>query len=209
MVDVRNLVEQAVEVVARAAEPVTQAAADTAEVGVSIAVHGRQVSGAVADALVSALRALPDKLREFEVPRAKHSLADVADQLGKIAVRLRRLSGHLGEAGSRLSEPALQSSGQLVVDGFVAATSGARLLRPREEGVFRWVPRAIARPYADSITTIYVGLRTASDLARVCVNALPDMGQGLRDIAEDLGRASELLEATGQTIRDLSELIPI
>jgi|WetSurMetagenome_2_1015567.scaffolds.fasta_scaffold671008_1 hypothetical protein len=208
MVDVRNLVEQAVEVVARAAEPVAQAAAESADVGVSIAVHGRQVSEAVTDALVSALRSLPDKLRELEVPRAKHSLADVADQLGKIAVRLRRLSGQLGLAGSRLSEPALRASGQLVVDGFVAAASGARLLRP-SEGLIRWLPRSLARPYVDGITTVQLGLSTAGDLTRLCVNALPDLGQGLREIADDLGRASELLEATGKTVRELSELVPI
>ena len=49
----------------------------------------------------------------------------------------------------------------------------------------------------------------ASDLARVCVSSLPDLGEGLGDVAEDLGRAAELLDATGKTIRDLSELVPI
>jgi hypothetical protein len=209
MVDVRNLVEQVAEAVARASEPLTQAAADTAEVGVSMAAQGRQVSVAVTDAVLAALRGLPDRLRELEVPRAKHNLEDVADQLGKIAVRLRRLSGQLGEASSRLGEPALRNSGQLVVNGFVAAASGARFLRPNEQGAVRWLPRAIARPYVDGITTVYLGLSTAGDLARACVNALPGMGAGLGEIADDLGRASELLEATSKTIRDLAELVPI
>jgi hypothetical protein len=205
MVDVRNLVEQATESLARAAEPLTRAAADAAEAGEALAAQGRQASEALSGALLGAFRALPD----MEVPRVKKTLEQVADQLGAIGERLRRLSGRLATAGSRLSEPALQTSGKLVVDGFEVAAHGVGLLQPEEAGLWRFVPPVIGQPYLDGIKTIHLGLSTASDLARLCVESLPDLGEGLSDVAEDLGRAADLLDGTKQTIRDLAGLFPI
>jgi hypothetical protein len=209
MVDVRNIVEQAVEALARATEPIAHAASGTAESGANAAAQGLQVTQAVASTLIGALRALPGQLRELELPSARQRLEDIADQLQKIAQRLGRLSHHLGRAAGHLGEPALQGSGKLIVNGIDVAASGLGLLRPNEAGLFRLLPRSVARPYADGVATLHVGVSAAGDLARLLVNSLPGMSEGLGDIAEDLGRAGELLEATAHTLRELSELSPI
>ena len=209
MVDLRMVFEQAAESMTRAAELLSRSAADTAGAGAAIASQGFQATEASIGAMVTALRGVTTKLGEIEIPRVKHSLEDVADQLGKIAERLRRLSGQLGTAGARLSEPALQTSGKLVVDGFEVAAHGARFLQPPDFRLLHWIPQAITQPYIDGIKTIHLGLSTAADLARLCVESLPAMGGGLRDIAEDLERAADLLDASRNTIRDLAGLFPI
>ncbi|MET0389306.1 MAG: hypothetical protein ABW321_25255 [Polyangiales bacterium] len=206
MVDVRSLVEQAV---ARAVEPLQQAASETAGVGAAAAQQGMQVTQAVAATLSATLKALPGKLRELELPSASQRLEEVSDQLAKIGDRMKRLSDHLGRASRHLGEPALQTSGQLIVDGFEAAASGARFLRPSEKGLIRLLPRSLSRPYIDGITTISVGLSAASDLTKLSVGSLPAIASGLGDIAEDLGSAGGLLVATAGTLRELSELSPI
>lgn len=194
MVDVRNLVDQA---------------AESIDAGAALAAQGVHATEALAEALTTALRALPGKLRDIEVPRVKQSLLDIADHLGAIAERLRRLSGHLGRAGVRLNEPALQQSGKLVVEGFVAAANVVRFLRPDDSGLVRFVPAMFSRPVLDGMTTVRIGIEAAGDIARICVESLPDMSEGLGGISEDLGRAADLLDATSKTIRDLSALVPI
>jgi len=194
MVDVRNLVDQA---------------ADSIDAGAALAAQGVHATEALAEALTSALRALPGKLRDLEVPRVKHSLEEIADQLSAIADRLRRLSEHLGRAGVRLNEPALQQSGKLVVEGFVAAANVVRFIRPDDTGLVRFVPNMLSRPVLDGLTTVRIGIEAAGDIARIFVESIPDMGQGFGSIAEDLGRAADLLDATSKTIRDLSGLVPI
>jgi hypothetical protein len=194
MVDVRNLVEHA---------------AESIDAGASLAAQGVHATEALAEALTSVLRSLPGKLRDLEVPRVKQSLEEIADQLRAIADRLRRLSTHLGRAGLRLNEPALQQSGKLVVEGFVAAANIVRFLRPEDTGLVRFVPNMLSRPVLDGMTTIRIGIEAAGDIARICVDSIPDMGEGLGGIAEDLGRAADLLDATSKTIRDLSGLVPI
>jgi hypothetical protein len=194
MVDVRNLVDQA---------------AESIDAGAALAAQGVHATEALADALTSALRALPGKLRDMEVPRVKQSLEDIADQLRAIAERLRKLGKHLGQASLRLNEPALQQSGKLVVEGFVAAANVVRFLRPEDTGLVRFVPSMVSRPILDGLTTVRIGIEAAGDIARICVDSIPDMGEGLGGIAEDLGRAADLLDATSKTIRDLSGLVPI
>lgn len=205
MVQLSDLVEQTAEALARATQPLAQAASNTADAGV----QGLQVTQAVASTLAGVLRALPGQLRELELPSARQRLVDIADQLQKIAQRLSRLSEHLGRAAGHLGQPALQGSGKLVVNGIDVAVKGLRLLRPDEGGLFRLVPRSLGRPYADGIGTLQVGVSAAGDLARLFVDSLPNISQGLGDIAEDLGRAGELLESTANTLRELSELSPI
>jgi methyl-accepting chemotaxis protein len=187
MVDVRNLVEQANQSVASLAE----------------------VSEALAEDLTAALRSLPGKLREIEVPRVKKSLADIAQQLSAIGARLRRLSQHLDRGAERLAEPALQDSGRLIVEGFEAISKLASLLRPGEASLFRYVPDVFARPYVEAITKVETGWRAASDLADIAIKALPDISAGMNDIGEDLGRAADLLDATANTIRELSDIVPL
>jgi hypothetical protein len=194
MVDVRNLVDQA---------------AESIDAGAALAAQGVHVTEALADALTSALRALPGKLRVLEVPRFKQSLEEIADQLRAIAERLRRLSTHLGRAALRLNEPALRQSGKLAVEGFVAAASVVRFLRPDDAGLVRFVPNMLSRPMLDGMTTVRIGIEAAGDIARICVESIPDMAEGLGGIAEDLGRAADLLDATSKTIRDLSSLVPM
>jgi hypothetical protein len=70
MVDVRTLVDQATQSVARATEPLTRTAMDTAEAGSSLGAQGMQALEALAEAVAAAIRALPGKLREVEVPGA-------------------------------------------------------------------------------------------------------------------------------------------
>lgn len=194
MVDVRNLVDQA---------------AESIDAGASLAAQGVHVTEALAEALTNALRALPGKLRDIEIPRVKQSLEEIADQLRAIAERLRRLSQHLGRAALRLNEPALVHSGKLVVDGFVAAANVVRFIRPDDAGLVRFIPNIVSRPVLDGLTTVRIGIEAAGDIARICVESIPDMGEGLGGISEDLGRAADLLDATSKTIRDLSALVPI
>jgi hypothetical protein len=208
MADVRTLVDQATQSLARATEPLTRTALDTAEAGTSLAAQGMHATEALADAVAAAIRALPGKLRDVEVPRVKESLEQVAVQLAAMAVRLRLIRVQLREAGVRLSDDSLQVSGKLIVDAFRTAAHVAELLRPIETGLVRFVPKAIARPYLDGLTTIEVGLGAVRDLARVCVNALPDIGNGLRDVADDLGGAADLLDGTARAIRELANLVP-
>jgi hypothetical protein len=204
MVDVRNLVEQAAEALARATEPLSQA-----DAGASPQPQALQVTQAVASTLAGVLRALPDQLRELELPSARKRLEEVSDQLLKLAQRLKRLSEHLGRAGTHLGEPALQGSGTLIVNGIEVVARGLSLLRPNELGLFRLIPGSIAKPYSDSVTTLRVGVSAAGDLAKLFVSSLPSMSQGLREIAEELGRAGELLESTAKTLRELSQLSPL
>lgn len=163
---------------------------------------------ALADALTTAIRALPGKLRDVEVPRVKDSLEQVAVQLTAIAQRLRTLKRQLGDASVRLGDPTLQDSGKLIVEGFRMAAHVAELLRPEESGWVRFVPKAFARPYVDGLTTIEFGLAAVRDLARVCVGALPEIGNGMRDVAEDLGGAADLLDGTARAIGELANLVP-
>jgi hypothetical protein len=204
MADVRTLVDQATQTLARA----TETALDTAEAGTSLAAQGMQATEALAEVLTAAVRALPGKLREVEVPRARESLEQVADQLTAIAMRLRRLRGELRQAGTRLSDESLQVSGKLIVDAFRTAAHVAEVVRPAETGFVRFVPRKLARPYLDGLTTIEVGLGAVRDLARLCVNALPDIGNTLKDVADDLGGAADLLDGTARAIRELANLVP-
>jgi hypothetical protein len=208
MADVRTLVDQATQSLARATEPLTRTALDTAEAGTSLAAQGMHATEALADAVAAAIRALPGKLRDVEVPRVKESLEQVAVQLTAMAVRLRLIRLQLREVGVRLSDDSLQVSGRLIVDAFRTAAHVAESLRPIETGLVRFVPKAIARPYLDGLTTIEVGLAAVRDLARVCVNALPDIGNGLRDVADDLGGAADLLDGTARAIRELANLVP-
>jgi hypothetical protein len=162
----------------------------------------------LAEALTAAIRALPGKLRDVEVPRVKQSLEQIADQLGAMAVRLRTLERQLGAASLRLNDPTLQNSGQLITDAFRLAAHVAEQLRPEESGWVRFVPKPVARPYLDGWTTIEVGFAAARDLARICVSSLPEIGSGLKDVAEDLGGAAELLDGTARAIRELANLVP-
>jgi hypothetical protein len=173
-----------------------------------LAAQGMQATEALAEAVAAAIRALPGKLREVEVPRIKDSLEQVAVQLTAMAVRLRTLRRQLGEASVRLSDVSLQDSGTLIVDAFRTAARAAELLRPAETGFVRFVPRQIARPYLDGLTTIEIGLGAVRDLARVCVNALPEIGGSLKDVADDLGGAADLLDGTARAIRELANLVP-
>lgn len=209
MSDVRNLVEQAADALARASVPISQAASTTAEAGAGAAAQGLQLTQAVASTLAGVLRGLPDQLRELELPSARKRLQDISDQLQKLAQRLKHLGQLLNGAGTRLGEPALQRSGSLVANGMAVVARGLELMRPNELGLFRFVPGAIAKPYADGVGTLRLGARAASDLTQMLVSSLPSLSGGLREIAEDLGRAGELLEATANTLRELSELSPI
>lgn len=175
---------------------------------VDVVQQGMQATEALAEALTAAIRALPGKLREVEVPRIKQSLEQVAVQLTAIAARLRTLRRHVGEASVRLSDPSLQESGKLIVDAFRMAAHVAELLRPAEAGVVRFVPRAIARPYLDGLWTIEIGLAAVRDLSQVCVSALPDIGGGLKDVGDDLGSAADLLDGTARAIRELASIVP-
>lgn len=209
MVDLRMVIDQAAESLTRAAELLSRSASDVADAGASRASHGVAATEASIDAMVTVLRGVTTKLGEIEIPRVKRSLHDVAEQLGKIAERLRRLGGQLGTAGRRLSEPALQTSGKLVVDGFEVAAHGASFLQPPDLRLMQWIPQAITQPYRDGVKTVHLGLSTAADLARLCVESLPGVGAGLTDIAEDLTRAADLLDASRKTIRDLADVFPI
>lgn len=202
MVDVRTLVDQATQSVARSAQ-------DTAEAGASLAAQGMQASEAIADALTSAIRALPGRLREIEVPRVKQKLEEVAGQLTAIAGRCRRLALHLKQASLRVGDTGLQDGGKLIIEAFDALAHVVGFLRPGEDGLFRWMPLVVARPYLDAVTRAETALRAAADLARTCVRALPDVSEGFSDVAEDLDRAADLLDGTSKTIRELSGLFPI
>jgi hypothetical protein len=208
MVDVRTLVDQATATVARATEPLTRSALESAETGTSLAAQGMQATEALAEALTAALRALPGKLREVEVPRVKQSLEQVADQLSAMAMRLRTLRRQLGEASVRLSDRSLVASADLIVNGFHAAAHVADLLKPAETGFIRYLPKTLSQPYLDGVSTIETGLRAVGDLTRVCVNALPEIGGGLKDVAEDLAGAADLLDGTARAIRELAALVP-
>lgn len=209
MVDVRTLVDQATQSMARAAEPIARSAADTAEAGASLAAQGIQASEAIADALTSAIRALPGKLRDIEVPRVKQKLEEVAGQLTAIAARCRKLAQHLRQASLRIGDTGLQDGGKLIVEAFDALASVVGFLKPGQDGLFRWVPVVVARPYLDAVMRAETALRAAGDLARTCVRALPDVSEGFNDVAEDLERAADLLDGTSKTIRELSGLFPI
>ena len=209
MVDVRTLVDHATQSVARATEPIARTAADTAEAGASLAAQGIQASEAIADALTTALRALPGKLRDIEVPRVKLKLEEVSDQLTAIAARFRKLSQHLRQASVRIGDNSLQDGGALIVEAFDACANVVRFLRPGETGLFRFIPLAVATPYLDALTRAESALRAAGDLARMCVSALPDVSEGFDEVAEDLERAAELLDSTSKTIRELSGLFPM
>jgi hypothetical protein len=208
MVDVRTPVDQATQIIASATEPLTRTALESAEPGSSFVAQGMQATEALADAISAAVRGLSGKLRDVEVPRVKESLEQVAVQLAAIAGRLRTLRRQLGEASVRLSDKSLQDSGKLIVDAFRTATHVAELLRPVETGFVRFVPRPIARPYLDGLATIEVGLGAVRDLARVCVNALPEVGGSLRQVADDLGGAADLLDGTARAIQELANLVP-
>jgi ABC-type transporter Mla subunit MlaD len=175
----------------------------------SLAEQGLQATEAIADALASALRGLPGRLRELEVPRVKRTLEEVADQLAAIALRLRKLSQHLEAASAGLSNATLQDSGKLIIEGFEAFASIAQFLRPGEHGVLRWLPRPVMQPYLDALGRIEAGLRAAGDLLKLGVNAVPSVSTGLKDVADDLDRAADLLHATSRTVRELSGLFPI
>jgi hypothetical protein len=208
MVDVRTPVDQPAQGVVRATEPGSPEAADPAQGRPSFVAQGMQATEALADAISAVIRGLPGKLRDVEVPRVKESLEQVADQLSAIAMRLRTLRRQLSEASVRLSDQSLQDSGKLIVDAFRTVTHVAELLRPAETGFVRFLPRAVARPYLDGLATIEVGLGAVRDLSRVCVNALPDIGGSLKDVADDLGSAADLLDGTARAIRELANLVP-
>jgi ABC-type transporter Mla subunit MlaD len=205
MVDVRTLLDQAAQSVARATEPLARTAVDTAEMGASLAAYGILAS----ESLAAAVGALSGKLRDIEVLQVQENLNDVSEHLTAISARLRRLSEHLGQASVRFRDTVLQESGTLMVDGFEAVAKLVHLLRPDETGVIRFIPGVVTRPYVDVVTRAELGLRAAADLVRICVNALPDIGEGLKDISEDLERAADLLETTAKTIRELGRLFPI
>lgn len=171
--------------------------------------QGFQATEALADALASAIRALPGKLREVEVPSLRNNLEQVAEQLTAMAARLRTLRKQLGAAGDRLGDKALLASGSVIVAGLDAAAHVATLLRPDERGLLRLVPKPITQPYLDGVGTIEAGLRAASDLTRIFVAALPELGNALRDVSEDLDRAAELLDGTSRAIRELARVIPL
>lgn len=205
----RSLIEGLAQAVARATEPITRAAVDPIGAGVAAREQGMQVTEAVAAALVDSLSALPGRLRELELPSAKRRIEDVSEQLRKIGDRLQRLSRHLDRAATHLGEPALEGSGKLIADGFDAAAKVAGLFRPDEHGLLRLAPRALTRPYLDAVGTMLVGLRAAADLTRLIATSLPSTSAALKDIAEDLGRSGELLDATGKTLHELAELTPL
>lgn len=206
--DVRTLVDQVAQTIERATEPFTRTALGTAGVGVDLAQQGMQATEALAGAIASVIRSLPGKLSDVEIPRLKDSLEQIATQLAAIAVRLRIIRRQLTFAGERLSDEALQVSGRLIVDAFRTATRAIELLHPDESGLVRFVPSAIRRPYLDGLTTIEVGLAAVRDLSRVFVNALPDIGGGLSDVANDLGNAADLLDGTARAVRELASLVP-
>jgi Flp pilus assembly pilin Flp len=193
MVDVRDLMDQAI---------------DTAEAGSNLAAQGIQATEALAEAVAATIRALPGKLRDVEVPRVRESLEQVAVQLTAMAVRLRILQRQLAAASVRLSDPSLQDSGKLIVEAFRTAAHVAELVRPDEAGWVRFVPKPLARPYLDGAASIEFGLAAVRDLARVCVGALPEIGNSLKDVAEDLGSAADMLDGTARAIRELANLVP-
>ena len=209
MVERRSLVESLAQAVARATEPLTRAALDPVGTNNTAGEQGLQIRETVTAALVESLTALPGKLRELELPSAKRRIEEVSEQLRKIADRLLRLSRHMDRAAGHLGEPALSGSGQLVADGFDAAAKLVSLFRFDEHGLLRLAPRALTRPYRDAVGTLHVGLRAASDLSRLIATSLPSASLALKDIAEDLGRSAELLDATGKTLHELSELTPL
>jgi hypothetical protein len=209
MAERRTLIEGLAQAVARATEPLTRAAMDPVGASIAAGEHGRQITESITAALVESLTALPGKLRELELPSAKRRIEDVSEQLRKISDRLQRLSQHLDRAATHLGEPALTSSGKLVADGFDAAARLVSVFRFDEQGLLRLAPRVLTRPYGDAVGTLHVGLRAASDLTRLVATSLPSASLALKDIAEDLGRSAELLDATGKTLRELSELTPL
>jgi len=213
MSDVRSFLEQGV---ARAVEPLAQmasgaaaAATGAAAASAAAATQSMQVTHAVAASLTATLLALPDKLRELELPSAKQSIEDVSGQLRALAIRFRRLSHHLGQAASHLGEPALQGSGKLIANGFAVSSHALRFLQPREAGLLRLVPRELTRPFLDGVGTLQVGLNAAGDVVRLVADSLPSLSQGLADIATDLASAADLLDATAGTLHELSKLSPI
>jgi hypothetical protein len=209
MAERRSFIEGLAQAVARATEPLTRAAMDPVGASIAAGEQGLQITEAVTAALVESLSALPGKLRELELPSAKRRIEDVSEHLRKIADRLLRLSQHLDRAAGHLGEPALSGSGKLVADGFDAASKLVALFRFEEQGLLRLAPRALTRPYRDAVGTLHVGLRAASDLSRMIATSLPAASQALKEIAEDLQRSAELLDATGKTLRELSELTPL
>lgn len=209
MTERRSWIEGLAQAVARATEPITRAALDPVGAGIAASQQSLQITEAVTAALVESLTALPGRLRELELPSAKRRIEEVAEHLRKIADRLRRLSRHLGRAGTHIGEPALSGSGKLIADGFDAAATVAGLFRPDEQGLLRFAPRVLTRPYLDAVGTMHVGLRAAADLTRLVATSLPSVSEAFKDIAEDLGRSADLLEATSKTLRELSELTPL
>jgi hypothetical protein len=210
MKEPRTLIEGLAQAVARATAPITRAAMDPVGTSIAAREQGLQITEAVSAALVESLTALPGKLRELELPSAKRRIEDVSEQLRKIADRLLRLSQHLDRAATHLGEPALAGSGKLVAEGIDAAAKLVSLFRFDEQnGLFKLAPRALTRPYRDAVGTLHVGLRAASDLTRLIATSLPGASAALKDIAEDLSRSAELLDATGRTLRELSELTPL
>lgn len=205
----KSLIEGLAHAVARATEPITRAAMDPVGTSIAAGEQGLQITEAVTVALIESLTALPGKLRELELPSAKRRLEDVSEQLRKIADRLLRLSQHLDRAAGHLGEPALSGSSKLVADGFDAAAKLVALFRLEDQGLLRFAPRALTRPYRDAVGTMHVGLRAASDLTRLIATSLPSASSALKDIAEDLSRSAELLDATGKTLRELAELSPV
>jgi hypothetical protein len=205
----RSWIEGLAGAVARAAEPITRAAMDPVGAGIAAGEQGIQVTEAVTAALVESLSALPGKLRELELPSAKRRLEEVSDQLRRIADRFQRLSKHLDRAAGHLGEPALAGSGKLIANGFDAAAKLAGLAQPDKNGLVRFAPRIVTGPYMDAVGTMQVGLRAAGDLTRLIATSLPSMSSAIKDIAEDLSRSAELLDATGKTVRELSELTPL
>src|SRR5262245_14555627 len=73
MVQLSDIVEQTAEALARATQPLAQAASNTADAGA----QGLQVTQAVASTLAGVLRALPGQLRELELPSARQRLVDI------------------------------------------------------------------------------------------------------------------------------------
>jgi ABC-type transporter Mla subunit MlaD len=205
----RSWIEGLAAAVARATEPITRAAMDPVGTGLAAGEQGLQVTEAITAALVESLTALPSKLRELELPSAKRRLEEVSDQLRRISDRFQRLSRHLDRAATHLAEPALEGSGKLIANGFDAAAKLASLVQPDKDGLIRLAPRILTGPYLDAVGTMQVGLRAAGDLTRLVATSLPSMSSALKDISEDLGRSAELLDATGKTLRELSELTPL
>lgn len=205
----KSLIEGLAHAVARATEPITRAAMDPVGTSIAAGEQGLQITEAVTASLIESLTALPGKIRELELPSAKRRIEDVSEHLRKIADRLLRLSQHLDRAAGHLGEPALSGSGKLVADGIDAAAKLVSLFRLEDQGVLRLAPRALTRPYRDAVGTLHVGLRAASDLTRLIATSLPGASRALKDIAEDLSRSAELLDATGKTLRELSELTPV